>query len=125
MVALNGTAPDHTERAAMEWRAAVHAQRRATVHHSEFYSVAADLVDTLHSLGSLSRVLARQVDGYDDGRTLYDDSGTINARERLDLAVVELQDLVSALEKASRHAGQFHSDIGHVGGEPEGSGDLR
>lgn len=125
MVALNGTAPEHAERAAKEWRAAVHAQRRASVDHSEFYTLTADLVDTLHSLGSLAMVLVRQVDSYDDGRTLYDDSGTITARERLTLAVEDLRDLASALEIASRRAGQFHSDIGHIGGAPDGSGDLR
>ena len=87
--------------------------------------LAADLVDTLRSLGSLSSVLARQVDRYDVGRDLYDDSGTIDARERLDLAALELQDLVSVLDRASRHARQFHSDIGHIGGGPADAGDRR
>lgn len=125
MVVLNGAAPEHAERAATEWRAAVHAQQSATSHHSEFYMLAADLVDTLRSLGSLSTVLARQVDQYDVGRDLYDDSGTVDARERLDLAVLELQDLGVALHTASRHADRFHSEIGHIGGGPVGTGDRR
>ena len=87
MFVLNGTAPEHADRASTEWRAAVHAQQSATTHHSGFYLLAADLVDTLRSLVSLSTVLARQVDRYDVGRDLYDDSGSIDARERLDLAV--------------------------------------
>ncbi len=125
MFVLDGTAPEHADRASTEWRAAVHAQQSATTHHSGFYMLAADLVDTLRSLGSLSTVLARQVDRYDVGRDLYDDSGTIDARERLDLAVLELQDLGSALDRASRHADRFHSEIGHIGGGPEGAGDRR
>ena len=77
------------------------------------------------SLGSLSGVLARQVNGYDVGRDLYDDSGSIDARERLDLAVLELQHLGSALDMASRHAGQLQSEIGHIGGGPADAGDQR
>lgn len=119
----DGTAPERAERAAMGWRAAVHAQQSATSDHSDFYRLAGDLVDTLRSLRSLSLVLARQADRYDVGRALYDDSGTIDARERLDLAVLELQDLASALDTASRHADRFHSEIGHIGGGPEGPGD--
>ncbi len=123
MAVLNGTAPEHGERAATAWRTAVHAQQSATSCHSDFYMLAADVVDTLRSLGSLSMVLARRVDGYDVGRDLYDDSGTVDARERLDLAVLELRDLASVLDTASRHAGRFQ--IGHIGGGPADGGDRR
>lgn len=120
-----GTAPERAELAATGWRATVHAQQGATSDHSDFYRLAADMVDTLRSLRSLSLVLARQADRYDVGRALYDDTGTIDARERLDLAVLELQDLASVLDTAGRHADRFHSEIGHVGRGPEGPGDLR
>ncbi len=119
------TAPEHADRGSTEWRAAVHAQQSATTHHSGFYMLAAELVDTLRSLGSLSSVLARQVDRYDVGQDLYDDSGTVDPRERLDLAVMELQGLTSVLDTASRHADRFHSEIGHIGGGPVGAGDRR
>lgn len=120
MAVCQGTAVEHADRAATAWRTAVHAQRRATSEHSDFYRLAAEIVDTLRVLGSLSSLLTRQVDEYDTGRDLYDDSGTISARERLDLAVGVLQDLTSALDTAERRASQFHSDVGHIGGCPAG-----
>ena len=125
MSTTDGTAPERAEQAATGWRTVVHVQQSATGDHGDFYGLAAEMVETLRSLGSLSTVLARQVDRYDVGRALYDDSGTVDARERLDLAVLELQDLSSALDTAVRYASRFHSEIGHIGGGPDGAGDRR
>ncbi len=111
------TAPEQADRGAVAWRAAVHAQQAAASQHSDFYVLAAHLVDTLRSARSLAVVLARQVGRYDIGRVLFDDSGTIDPRDRLQLALAELEDLATALDNAGRSADRFQNAIGHIGVE--------
>lgn len=97
------------------WRAVVHAQRTAEPDHSDFYAMAADIVDTLAALGGLAEVMAWQVAHYGDARPVYDDSRTFDPRERLDLAALDLRELAARMRDADRVVNAFWSRIGHIG----------
>jgi hypothetical protein len=108
----------------------VHAQQAAeaghAVDHADFYGLAGELVDTLAAVGSLARLLARQVAGYAAeadaaGLVVYDDSRftthPVDPRVRLGAAVVELERLAGAAGTATGAANGFWSAIGHIGVE--------
>lgn len=109
------TASDHANTGASAWRAAVHAQLAAEPDHSDFYVLAAHLIDSLASARSLSGVLQQQVERYGTGRGLYDDSGTVDPRERLELALLELEEVGVALDETLQYLNRFQSAIGHIG----------
>ncbi|AEA22311.1 hypothetical protein Psed_0029 [Pseudonocardia dioxanivorans CB1190] len=100
---------------AKAWRAAVHAQRTADPDHADFYAMTADLVDTLAAVAGLAEVLAWQVARYGDTRPVYDDSGVVDPRERLDAAALDLHELAACVRSADRVANTFWSRIGHIG----------
>ena len=54
----------------------------------------------MRSVRSLVRVLERQVERYPAGRDLYDDTGTVDPRERLELALLELEEFGVALDES-------------------------
>jgi hypothetical protein len=97
------------------WRAAVRAQRTAEPDHADFYAMTADVVDTLAAVAGLAEVLAWQVAHYGDTRPVYDDTGVVDARERLDAAAMDLHELAASLRNADRIANTFWSRIGHIG----------
>lgn len=101
-----------------EWRSAVVAQRSATPDHGDFYGLAAELVDTLRALESLTGVLARQVAGYGPGRVLRDDAGEQPAARLAD-AVAHLTRTGQLLARAERAANAYWSAIGHVAVEQD------
>ena len=83
---------DQADKGAVAWRAAVHAHLAEEAHHSDFYALAGYLVDTLSSARSLVGVVQRRVERYPAGRDLYDDTGTVDPRERCELALLELEE---------------------------------
>ncbi len=105
------------ESGAAAWRAAAHAQRSAGPDHADFYALAGHLVDTLSATASLTQVLIGQVDGYGEGRPVYDDARTVDPHERLIAASVELEAVTAALGTAVWWANRFWSEIGHIGVE--------
>ncbi|GAY10912.1 hypothetical protein [Pseudonocardia sp. N23] len=105
----------HTAAGAKAWRTAVHAQRTAEPDHADFYAMTADLVDTLAAVTGLAEVLAWQVAHYGDTRPVYDDSGVVDPRERLDTAALDLHELAARLRSADRVANTLWSRIGHIG----------
>lgn len=109
------TAPMHAETAALEWQAAVAAQRVAVPDHADFYALAAEIVPTLHALQDLANVLRRQVTGYADGRAVYDDSREVDPVLRLAEAAGQLALLRDRLAAAQEHANGFWSAISHIG----------
>ncbi|MGD9525198.1 hypothetical protein [Pseudonocardia sp.] len=108
------TATSYASEGANAWRKAVHAQLSAPAAHSDFYALAAELVDTLRSLDGLLGVLARQVAGYGEGRELYDDAD-VNPVERLRDGERHLTVARQRLAEAERAANGFWSAIGHIG----------
>ncbi len=107
---------------ARAWRAVVHAQRSAAPDHADFYALAAELVDTLASIGSLAGVLARQVEDYAQGQAVgervYDDSRTVDPVARLADAAQWLRALSDVFDDdASRYVNRFWDAIGHIGVE--------
>ncbi|MBN9113495.1 MAG: hypothetical protein J0I34_32520 [Pseudonocardia sp.] len=100
---------------AKAWRAAVRAQRTAEPDHADFYAMTADVVDTLAAVAGLAEVLAWQVAHYGDTRPVYDDTGVVDPRERLDAAAMDLHELAASLRSADRIANTFWSRIGHIG----------
>ncbi|ODU01351.1 MAG: hypothetical protein ABS81_20890 [Pseudonocardia sp. SCN 72-86] len=100
---------------AKAWRAAVRAQRTAEPDHADFYAMTADVVDTLAAVAGLAEVLAWQVAHYGDTRPVYDDSGVVDPRERLDAAAMDLHELAASLRSADRIANTFWSRVGHIG----------
>lgn len=113
--------PDAVRRAdigSRAWRAVVHAQRRATLDHGDFYTVVGELIDTLRSLDGL---LSRQVADYPSsviatGRRLYDDEGA-NPDHRVRAAVLALAETRAALSAAERSADQLFAQLSHIGTE--------
>ncbi|WP_246115467.1 hypothetical protein [Pseudonocardia sulfidoxydans] len=75
----------------------------------------ADVVDALAAVAGLAEVLAWQVAHYGDTRPVYDDSGVVDPRERLDMAAMDLHELAASLRSADRIANTFWSRIGHIG----------
>lgn len=112
---IHRPAQEEADRGAVAWRAAVHAQQAAEAHHSDFYALAGHLADSLASARSLVRVLERQVERYPAGRDLYDDTSTVDPRERLELALLELEEFGVALDESLHYLNRFHSAIGHIG----------
>jgi hypothetical protein len=105
----------------------VHAQQSATRDHADFYALAAELVDTLSSIGSLAGLLARQVEGYAErqpvGERVYDDSRTVDPVARLAAAAQWLRALSDVLDDdASRYVNLFWDAIGHIGVEDVSAG---
>ncbi|MDQ4118428.1 MAG: hypothetical protein M3235_15910 [Actinomycetota bacterium] len=112
---IHRPAQELADTGALAWRAVVHAQMAAEAHHSDFYALAGHLIDTLGSARSLVGVLARRVERYPAGRDLYDDTGTVDPRERLELALLELEEAGVALDESIYYLNRFHSAIGHIG----------
>lgn len=108
------SATSYASEGANAWRQAVHAQISAPATHSDFYALAADLVDNLRSFDGLLGVLARQVRGYANGRELYDDAD-VDPQERLQVAGQHLAAARQRLAEAERAANEFWSAIGHIG----------
>ena len=98
------------------WEDAVRLQRWATPDHADFYALAGEMVATLRALDDLARLLRRQVAGYartqqDRGRRLYDDTRQVDPAERLQTAVIALEELRSGAVDG-RGLGQ-HVLVGH------------
>lgn len=106
---------EQADRGAVAWRAAVHAHMGEEPHHSDFYALAGHLVDTLASARSLVQVLQRRLERYPAGRDLYDDTGTVDPRERCELALLELEEAGVALDESIYYLNRFHSAVGHIG----------
>lgn len=102
------------EQGAEAWHDVARLQQATEPDHSSFYALAGEIVPTLYSLQDLANVLRRQVAGYGEGRSLYDDAGREPA-VRLAEAVEHLALLRDALGAAQRHANDYWSAIGHVG----------
>ncbi|GAY09634.1 hypothetical protein [Pseudonocardia sp. N23] len=100
---------------AKAWRASVRAQRTAVPDHADFYAMTADVVDTLAAAAGLAEVMAWQVAHYGDTRPVYDDTGVVDPRERLDAAAMDLHELAASLRSAHRIANTFWSRISHIG----------
>lgn len=107
----------HAEAGAEAWRSAVHAQWSAAPDHTDFYALAAEIVPTLHSLQDLANVLRRQVTGYAQGRSVYDDTRTVDPAVRLAEAGEALALVRDALGVAQVQAKAFWSSVGHIGVE--------
>lgn len=99
------------------WEDAARLQLAATPDHADFYALTGEMVQTLHSLENLARVLQRQVAGYAHGRKVYDDTLQRDPRHRLAQAVTDLDILADRLRSAERAANAFWSGIGHIGVE--------
>ncbi len=99
------------------WRDVVRQQRWATPNHSDIYAIASDIVTTLHALEELAGVLHRQVEGYGNGRNLYDDTRQVDPEVRLAWAAGELTQARQAVVAAAESANRFWSEIGHIGVE--------
>ena len=112
---IHRPAQEQADKGAVAWRAVVHTQLATEAHHSDFYALAGHLVDSLASARSLVRVLERQVERYPAGRDLYDDTGTVDPRERLELALLELEEFGVALDESIYYLNRFHAAIGHIG----------
>lgn len=112
---IHRPAHEQADRGAVAWRAVVHAQQAIDAHHSDFYALAGHLGDTLRSVRSLVRVLERQVERYPAGRDLYEDTGTVDPRERCELALLELEEFGVVLDEALPCLERFHAAIGHIG----------
>ena len=82
-----------------------------------FYAFASEIVATLNALDNLTVVLAAQVGAYGEGRTLYDDTRTVDPAARLAEAVQCLSYARAALGPAAVAANGFWSTIGHIGVE--------
>jgi hypothetical protein len=75
-------------------------QRRATPDHTDFCALAAEMVATLRAFDDVAQVLRGQVAGYAHGRTLYDDTRTVDPAVRFSEAAVELGWIVKYVEAA-------------------------
>jgi hypothetical protein len=116
-----GSGPEAVRQAsagATAWRAAARAQRTEKPDHSEFYELAAELVDTLRAIHSLVVLLAGQVDRYPDqleGVAVYDDSRVVDPSDRLATAALHARYVAQALAQAEVDAQAFWSAISHIG----------
>ena len=104
------------------WEDAVRLQRWVTPDHADFYALAGEMVATLRALDDLAAVLGQQVAGYartqhERGRQLYDDTRRVDPVERLQTAVIALEELRSGAGTAADWANAFWSAIGHIGTE--------
>ncbi len=103
--------------AATVWAEAVRHQQSAPASHADFYALAAHLVATLYALDDVAVLLSSQVGCYGQDRTLYDDTRTLDAADRLADAVDCLHRVHDALETTAVAANEFWSAIGHIGVE--------
>lgn len=123
---MTGAAVRRAEDGSAAWRSVVHALQANPADHTDLYSLAGELVDTLATVSSLARLLARQVGRYPAavaaaGALLYDDSRDtqtpVAPGERLAAAVIELERMAAAASTATGAANGFWSAIGHIGTE--------
>src|SRR3954471_14671884 len=115
-------AAQRAEAGATAWRDAARLQLSAAPDHADFYALAGEMVATLHALDDLGRVLRGQVAGYVQAqrlrnRTVYDDTRTVDPAERLEVAVVQLDEVTSATVTATNWVTLSWSAIGHIGVE--------
>ena len=103
--------------AATAWAEAVRHQQAAPASHADFYALAAELVATLNTLDDLAVLVAGQVGRYGQGRTLYDDTRTVDPAARLGEAVETLSRVHAALGATATAANEFWNAIGHIGVE--------
>ena len=103
--------------AAMAWAEAVRQQQSAPASHADFYALAAELVATLNVLDDLSVIVAGQVGRYGQGRTLYDDTRTVDPALRLGEAAEALSRVHAALGTTATAANEFWNAISHIGVE--------
>lgn len=100
------------------WEQAVRHQRHATPDHADFYALAGEIVTTLHTLDDLTEILVGQVGGYAaQGRSVYDDTRTVNPAARLGEATALLRDTRTGVRAAALAANRFWSAIAHIGTE--------
>lgn len=104
------------------WQAAHQAHRDAErVVHGEVYGLTGEWAATLAAVGSLMRLVAKQVAGYADGvplgRRVYDDERTEDPREVLDRAAAALDLLSGKVTHAAIEVNLFWSLIGRIGVE--------
>ena len=117
-----GAAAQRAESGTAGWEDAARLQRWTTPDHADFYALAGEMVATLHALDDLARMLRGQVAGYaqaqrDHGQTVYDDTREVDPTERLQVAVIQLEEMGSAVVTAADWANHFWSTIGHIGVE--------
>jgi hypothetical protein len=97
----------------------VHTQLTASPDHSDFYALAAEVVDALRSLDSLAGLLIGQIADCPAavtraGGRLYDDENA-NPAHRIRSAVLALAETRHALTGAERAANRYWSAISHIG----------
>lgn len=105
------------EQATDGWEDVAHLQRWAGPDHADFYALAGELVRTLHAIEDLTQVLAAQVARYATGRTLYDDTRSVDPATRLADAVEQLRAARAGVAAAESRFNEFWSTIGHIGVE--------
>ncbi len=103
--------------AATAWAETVQHQLHAPARHADFYALAGEMVATLYALDDLSVLLIGQVGSYGEGRTLYDDTRTVDPAYRLVEAVGCLSAVRAGLASTATAANAFWSAIGHIGVE--------
>ena len=103
--------------AATAWAEAVRHQQAAPASHADFYALAAELVATLYALDDLAVLVAGQVGRYGQGRTLYDDTRTVDPADRLIEAVDALRKVHTGLGVVTPAVHEFWNAIGHIGVE--------
>src|SRR5690349_16467763 len=84
----------HAETGTGAWEDAVRLQRWASPDHTDFYTLAGEIVSTLSAMEDFAHVLHRQVAGYARGRRLYDDTHQIEPGARLTDAAAQLAGLL-------------------------------
>src|SRR5215212_5313775 len=89
-VEQNAAAVSRAEAGVSGWEDAVRLQRWAAPDHADFYALAGEIVSTLHALEDLARLMVRQVAGYAEGRTVYDDTRQVDPQRRLAEAAADL-----------------------------------
>jgi hypothetical protein len=104
------------------WQAAHEAHRDTQrVVHGEVYGLTGEWAATLAAVGSLMRLVSKQVAGYADsvpsGRRVYDDERTDDPRELLDRAAAALDQLSAKVTHAAIEVNLFWSLIGRIGVE--------
>ncbi len=111
------TAPDAATRGTEGWRDAERLQRWAAADHTDFYTLAGELSETLHALHGLAITLRSQVSTYAAHHHVCDDTRSYDPHERLNDAARSLSLLSELLVRAQRRAEEYHSAIGHIGTE--------
>lgn len=99
------------------WSDVARYQRWTSPDHAGFYTLAGELVSTLHAFEDLTGVLVDQVAGYAIGRTLYDDTRGVDPAVRLTDALTQLRAARAGLRVTATAINEFWSSVGHVGVE--------